>query len=367
MKFICNKQSICDAISNVSKAVSAKSAITALEGIKLKLSYNILELTGYDLEIGIRTSIEVKSEDTGECILGARLFSEIVRRMPADEICLNIDESMNVTISGSSTEFKICAMPADEYPDLPQIDMNSYIQLSQDALKSMINQTIYAVSVRDTKPVLTGELFDILDGSFNLVAIDGFRLAIRNEIISCPDNYHFVVPSKALNEVSRMLKDDGELLCKIFTNNKHIVFELNGYQVFARLLEGDFHNYKNSISPQYKTEVVVKTRELIDCLERCSLLISEKNKGHIKCRFEDNQIFVECKTGIGHINDEIEAEISGEPLTIGFNNKFALDALKATESDKIRIQMNGGNRPIKILPLKGTSFAFLIMPITLKN
>lgn len=367
MKFICDKKTLCEAISNVSKAVSVKSTIPALEGIKIKLSCNILEITGYDLEIGIKTEIEVKSDDVGECILNSRLFSEITRRMPAEEICFDIDENLNVTISGNATEFKISAMSADEYPDLPQVDINKYIEINQDVLKSMINQTIYAVSVKDTKPVLTGELFDIVDGSFNLVAIDGFRLAVRNENINCSDNYHFVVPSKALSEISRMLKEDGELLCRIFTNNKHIIFELNGYQVFARLLEGDFHNYKNSISSEFKTEVIVKTKELIECLERCSLLISEKNKSHIKCKFEDGQVYAECKTAIGHINDEIDVDINGESVVIGFNNKFALDALKATESDKIRLQMNGSNRPIKVLPLQGESFTFLLMPVTLKS
>ena len=231
----------------------------------------------------------------------------------------------------------------------------------------MINQTNYATSLNDAKPILTGELFDIENSGINMVAIDGFRLAIRYEKINCADKHYFVVPSKALLEASRILKEDAENDCEIFVNSKHILFDINGYRIFTRLLEGEFHNYKNSVPKEFKTEVIVKTSDIVHCLERCSLLLNEKNKAPVKCTFGNGEIKINCKTGIGRLDDSIEAEINGESVLIGFNNKYLLDALKAADTDKVRIQMTGANRAVKIVPFQGDSFTFIVMPVQIKG
>lgn len=367
MKFVCNKNEISEAIGNVSKAVSSKSPIPALEGIKLKLNGNLLELTGYDLEIGIRTQISVKSEDNAEYVINARLFNEIIRKMPCDEICIEINENMNASIVCGLVQYNISAMSAEEYPELPSFDREKSMELPQSMLRNMINQTIYAVSTSDNKPILTGELFDIdEEGNFSMVALDGFRLAVRNEKIECSSRHSFVVPSKALAETARLLKDD-DSRCQLYTNGKHIIFDISGYLVFSRLLDGEFHNYKLSIPSDFSTEIIIKTRELAEALDRCTLLISEKNKSPIVCKFADGQLSLSCQTPIGRISDELEVEINGNPVTVGFNNRFAIEALRAADTDKIRLQMNGSNRPIKILPMMGDSFTYLLMPVTLRN
>lgn len=368
MKFICNKNEISEAIGNVSKAVSSKSPVPALEGIKLKLKENILELTGYDLELGIKTEIQVKSDDSGEFIINARLFNEIIKKMPADEISIEVNEKLNVSIICNFVQYSVSALPADEYPELPDISRDNSVTVSQGILKNMIDQTIYAVSSNDNKPILTGELFDIDgNGNFSMVALDGFRLAVRNEKIQCSEKYSFVVPSKALCEISRLLSDDEENCCSFCTNGKHIIFDISGYTVFSRLLDGEFHNYRSSIPSDFSTEVIIRTRELTDALDRCSLLISEKNKAPIKCIFSDGQLSISCQTPVGRINDELQADINGNAVTIGFNSRFAIEALKSADTDSIRLQMNGGNRPIKLLPMMGESFVYLLMPVTLRN
>lgn len=367
MKFTCKKEDITAAIYNVSKAVSPKSTITALEGIKLRLEESKLELTGYDLEIGITTFIECSSSDTGEIILNSRLFSEITRRMPSEIITYEVNENLNLKITGGNAEYKISAISAEEYPALPEIEMENPVKVSQSVLRSMINQTVYAVSTNDAKPIMTGELFDIENGIVNIVAIDGFRLAIRNEKIVYSDKKYFVVPSKALREASALLNEDEEKECNVYVNEKHVLFDINGYRIFTRLLEGEFHKYKNSIPAEFKTEVIVNTNDIIHSLERCALLLNEKNKAPVKCRFENGSISVECKTGIGRLDDSIEADIHGEGLTIGFNNKFLLDALRASDTDKVRIQMSGSNRAVKILPLEGEHFTFIVMPVQIRN
>jgi DNA polymerase-3 subunit beta len=368
MNFICNKTELSDAISNVSRAVSSKSTITVLEGIKVKLSPGELELTAYNLEMGIRTSIQAETQDSGEFVVSARLFSEFTRRMSGEMIAFNIDENLVVTISCSSTECSFSAMSADEYPELPKVDSARSFTVKQGVLKSMINQTSYAASMNESKPILTGELFDIEDGSFNMVAIDGFRLAIRNENIDCGEKYYFVVPKKALLEISTLIKDDSDdRICTVCTNDRHIIFEINNVFVISRLLEGNFHNYRLSIPSGYKTEVILNKRDFQTCLERCSLLIDDKNKSPIRCEISDGIMKISCKTGIGKINDVISADISGETVTIGFNNKLILEALRAAEGDKIRIRFNGANKVIELIPLDGESYIFLIMPIQLKN
>ena len=240
-------------------------------------------------------------------------------------------------------------------------------RVKQTLLRSMISQTSYAASLNESKPVLTGELFDIADGIFNLVAIDGFRLAIRSEKTDCTEAYHFVVPKKTLMELSTLVKDDDEKVCRIFTNDRHIIFEIDNIILISRLLEGAFHNYKLSIPDSFKTEVIISKRELTSCMERCSLLIDDKNKSPIRCEVGNGVMKISCKTGIGKINDAISADISGDTVTIGFNNRLMLEALKASEGDKVRIRFNGAMKVIEILPLEGESYIFLVMPIQLKN
>lgn len=366
MIFSCKKDDICTAIQNVSKAVAVKSTITALEGIRVKLSYTVLELTGYDMELGIRTTIDVESEDCGEFVVNARLFNEMTRKMSDETLKFEIDELLNIRISGAATEYFLSAMSAEEYPDLPVVQDDKQIHIRQTVLKSMINQTCHAVSVNENKPVMTGELFELTEGLLSVVASDGYRLALRREQIDCPDNHRFVVPARALSEVSRLLGDAEDAECAIFSNFKHIVFSIGECLIFSRLLEGEFHNYRASIPTEFRTEIQMKTRSFTESLERCALLINEKNKAPVRCVFGSGTLDLSCKTGLGSLSDSIPLDLTGDAVTIGLNNKFMLDALRASECDKVKIQLNGGNRVVKVVPMQGESFIFLVMPVDLK-
>jgi len=366
MNFICNKTALSEAITNVSRAVSQKSTITALEGIKVSVSPNRVELTGYNLELGIQTSIAANTDDTGEFVVNARLFSEFARRMAGDTVNCQVDENGAIRLSCSSTECSFSAISASEFPDLPVVDAEKCFTIKQKTLKSMINMTSYAASVKDSKPILTGELFDISDNVFNLVAIDGFRLAIRSEETDYSDTLSFVVPKKALQEISSLIKDEDND-CTISTNEKHIIFKIDDIIVISRLLDGQFHNYKTSIPASYKTEILMNKKDLMTSLDRCSLIIDEKNKAPVRFETENGIVKVSCKTSIGKINDIINADISGDAITIGFNNRLLLDALRAAEGDKIRLRFSGATRVIEILPPEGESYIFLVMPIQLRN
>ncbi len=367
MKFLCEQSELNEALNNVSRAVPQKSPISALTGIKISVNNNVLELTGYDLELGIRTKINIESEDCGECILDARLFCEIIRKMPSEKISVEIDDKLTATIISGNVKYNILAMSADEYPSMPDYDSGDSFELSQPLLKNMINQTIFAVAVTDNKPVLTGELFDISDYCFNLVAIDGFRLAVRTEKIETDNHYNFVVKAKALSEVSKLLKDDDNASVKIHVSRKHIGFEISGYMVISRLLEGEFHNYKGSIPNDHSTEVMINTKDIIRSLELCMLLINDKNKAPVKCNFGDGKVRISCTTGMGKFSDEIDIDLTGQKVVIGFNCRYLLDALKASESDKVRLQLKGGLSPMKILPVDGDAYTFLVLPVRLKE
>ncbi|MBQ8959707.1 MAG: DNA polymerase III subunit beta [Ruminococcus sp.] len=367
MRYICNKLELCEAISNVSRAVSPKSTIAALEGIKVSVRPGEIELTAYNLEMGIRTTVKADTQDQGEFVVSPKLFSELTRRMSGDQITFTVDDNLVITLTCDNTDCSFSAMSAEEYPDLPVVDSQRSFTVKQNILRSMINQTSYAASTNESKPVLTGELFDIEEGKFNLVAIDGFRLAIRSELTECSESYHFVVPKKALQEVSTLIKEDASKDCTICTNDRHIIFEINNVFVISRLLEGAFHNYKLSIPTSYKTEVIVSKKDLSNSLERCSLIIDEKNKSPIRCEIGGGLVKINCKTGIGRVNDTIPADTTGEAVTIGFNNRLMLDALRVAEGDKVKIRLNGAMKVIELLPLDGESYIFLVMPIQLKN
>ena len=367
MKFTCNKNDLGSAIAHVLKAVSPKSPVPVMEGICIQTQENQIILTGYNLEIGIRTSVPAECDAEVTFVLNAKLFSEMTRRMSGEEITLEIDDMFNASLVSENTKYQLSAMSAEEFPELPVVESMAKTTVSQQMLRSMIQESSFAASVKEDKPILTGELFESSEGTFYIVAMDRYRLALRQEQIQDMEDFHFVVPKKALNELINMMKDDAEQPCEFYTNGKHIVFSVNGFELFARLLEGQFHNFRASIPAESKTTVIVYKKDIMACAERCSLLIDDKNKAPMRCAFADGYLEISCKTAIGAVHDRIPADISGDSLTIGFSNKYLSEALRSCQCDKLRFQMSGSNKVIKITPVEDESFIYLIMPIQLKE
>ena len=366
LRFVCDKNELSEALMNVSKAVPASSPYSALEGIKFELSEGMLMMTGYDLELGIRTSISVKSADKGSFLGGARLFSEMVRKMPDGDITIELDENMMISIEGGATSYNMNALPADDYPELPGKESSDPINVPQSVLKSMIVQTKFAASQLDIKPILKGELFEIEDKTITVAAIDGYRLAVRKEPIGYEGNVKFIVPAKNLDEASKLLSDEDGENCSIFLAKKHIIFEIGNYLVSSRLLEGEFHPYKSAIPPSHSTETVMERTRLINALERCMLLVNEKNPSPVRCRFEDNKLSIKCRTSsVGKVYDEIETKVEGNPLEIGFKCRYFLEPLKAINDDKVKLQLGSSLQPMKIVPLEGEKYTYLVLPVRL--
>lgn len=365
-QFRCEKNSLSEAAANVSKAVSERSPHASLEGILLRLKENRLELTGYDLEIGIRTYLDVESNDAGQIVVNAKLFGELIRKMPEGTVLLKVEDNYQVEISGSRTEYHISSTPAEDYPELPLENMDQHLMMTQGMLRSMILESVFSVSQDDIKPVLKGELFELINGKLNLVALDGHRLAVRSEPVKSDTNMKFVVPAKTLQEIARMLKDEDTELCNIQISSKHAIFDFSGYLVYTRLLEGAFHPYRSAIPEHSGTEVVVDVKAMISCLERASLLINEKISSPIKCVFHDGKLNVSCSTMYGMVNEDVSADIAGPDVKIGFKCKYMLDALRAVHSDRVKFMLDGSLLPMKIVPVNGDSFVYLVLPVKLK-
>ena len=367
MKIVCNTIELSEACQNVQRAASTKTAIPAIEGILMIAKDGTLTLTGYDLEMGITTSIPAKIEEEGELVLNAHMFSETLRKLPDVNVSIDSDARHIATISCGEFESTLIGISAEEYPDLPSVSGGYPISVNQEILKDMIRKTIFSAAIKDSKIVHTGIKFEIEQNHIRLIAVDGVRLAIRNEnIVYEGENLSFVVPAKTLSEVTKLMTDeDAEV--NLGVGKRHIIFEVNGYNIISRLLDGEFLNYKAAIPSATKTVINVNTKSLIDSIDRTSLIITDKIKSPVKCIFGENLIRISSITSLGTANDKISASIDGESCTIGFNNKYMLDALKVCDTDEVRIMLNGAIAPILITPTEGDEFIFLILPVRLKN
>lgn len=365
IQFTCSRQQLVDAVSNVQRAVSSKSSVPALEGILLKAEESAVSLCGFDLELGMTTKIEAQVIEKGSVILGARLFSDIIRRMPGDVLKLTVGEKNVTVIESGASEFSIAGMDAEEYPELPSVSGEGEFTIPNDLLKGMIRQTLFAVADSDAKPIHTGTLFELSEGKLRLVSVDGYRLALREEILEAEEDMSFVVPGKTLSEVMKLLPDDEESV-SVQVGRRHILFTIGSYTVISRLLEGEFLDYRSAIPSACATEIKTNTREFISSVERVSLLITDRLKSPLRCVFGDEGIQLSCSTAMGRANDQLGASIEGEAVEMGFNNRYLLDALRNTEGDEVRIQLNGPLSPMKIMPPQGDSFLFLVLPVRLK-
>lgn len=367
MKLICEQDILSSAVTNVQRAVSAKTTLPALEGILIRAEEGKIKLCGYDLEIGITTEIEADIESEGAIVVNAKLFAEIVRRLPSGKITIETDEKYITYITMGEINYQIVGMYPGEFPELPGFDEIDNISIQSSLLKNMIRQTIFATSDDMSKMVYTGALFEFENKVFSIVAIDGIKMAVRKEAVDYGESSRFIVPKKALNEILKLGNDSEEEQIQIITGQRHAVFKINEYSVFTRLIEGSFIDYKSTIPSDIKTETCVVARDLISSVERMSLLTSEKIQSPIRLQFKNDEIRLSCSTTIGKATDVIKAPLMGEEIEIGFGNRHLLEALKNTDTDIIRIQIQNASTAMKITPAEGDSYLFLVVPMLLQR
>lgn len=366
MKFTCLRSELASAVSNVQRAVSSKASIPALEGILIKAYGSSLVLSGYDLEIGITTTMEASVNEEGEIVVSARLFSEIVRKLPEEIVCIETDDRLITYITSGQADYQIVGISSHEYPELPKFEQTDSIVVNAEILKNMIRQTIFAVSDNMAKPIYTGSLFEIENKIFRIVAVDGYRMAIREENIDCDSNNKFVVPGKTQSEILKLITDDKKDV-EITVGQRHIGFKIENYSIISRLIEGNFLDYKTTVPKTAQTELVINTRKITNSVDRMSLLTNEKIQSPVRMSITSDQIKLSCSTAVGKANDVLSVSVIGSDVEIGFNNKYLLDALRNSDTDEIKLVLNGPLAPMIVKPVNSDCFTFLVVPMRLSN
>ena len=367
LKFSCEKALLQLAVNTASRTVATKSSIPALEGLLLE-GTDVLTLSGYNMQTGIRTRLEADIREGGRIVLNSRLFGDIIRKMPDDVIVFSADEKFMVTLTCGDARFEILGLSADDYPEMPEVESDYSMTVQQGILKAMINQTSFAVSTNENRPIHTGSLFEVGIDGVTVVSVDGFRLALRREKIEQLEGgaFRFVCPGSALNEVEKICEDSEEAIT-VMLGKRHLLFETGSTQLICRKLEGDFLDYKNAIPRNNPIRLTVDSKTMLSSLDRVSVVISEKLKSPVRCIMGSGCITMSAKTGNGEATDVCPVEGDGQGLEIGFNNRYLMDALRFAPADQVVMELNTGISPCVMTPVDGgDSFLYMVLPVRLK-
>ena len=365
MKIICSKSNLVSGVNTVLKAVPGKTTMPILECILIDTTDNVIKLTANDMELGIETIIDGDVLDKGKIALEAKLFSEIVRKLPDSEVTIETDDNFQAKIRCEKAKFNIAGRPGDDFAYLPQIERTNPIALSQFSLKEIIRQTIFSIADNDSNKLMTGELFEINGSELKVVSLDGHRISIRK--IELKEEYtpiKVVVPGKTLGEVSKILSGGAEDLVCLFFTDRHIVFEFDKTTVVSRLIEGQYFRIEQMLSSDYETKISINKKELQSCIERASLLVKEGDKKPIIIQIGDGSLELKINSMIGSMNEDIDIHKEGKDLTIGFNPKFILDALRVIDDEEIDIYLVNPKAPCFIRDEK-QQYIYLILPVNI--
>ena len=363
MKLICSKSNLLHGVNIVSKAVPTRTTMAILECILIDASANEIKLTANDMELGIETKIEGEIAERGVIALDAKIFSEIVRKLPDSDVTIETDASFKTTITCEKAKFNIVGKSSDDFSYIPYIERNEPIVMSQFTLKEVIRQTIFSIADNDNNKLMTGELFEIEENDLKVVSLDGHRISIRN--IELKNNYSHkkgVVPGKTLQEVSKILPGSAEDEVSIFLTDNHIVFEFENTTVVSRLIEGEYFKIEQMLSSDYETKVKINKRELLDCIDRATLLVKEGDKKPIIMNITDGTMELKINSFIGSMNEDIDIAKEGKDILIGFNPKFFIDALRVIDEEEVTLYMVNPKAPCFIKDDEGT-FIYLILPV----
>lgn len=363
MKIVCSKSNLLNGVQIVSKAVPSKTTMSILECILIDTRDGIIKMTANDMELGIETIIDGDIQEKGMIALDAKLFLEIVRKLPDNDVSIETDPSYKTTIKCEKAEFNIIGKSGEDFSYLPDIERQECVMISQFAMKEIIRQTIFSIADNESNKLMSGELFEINNNVLKVVSLDGHRVSIRKIILK--NNYgnkKVVVPGKTLNEVSKILPGDADKDVNIFFTDRHIVFEFGHTVVVSRLIEGEFFNIDQMLSSDYETKVRINKRELISCIERATLLVKEGDKKPVIMNITEESMMLKINSTVGSMDEEIEITKEGKDLMIGFNPKFMIDALRVIDDEEIDLYMVNPKAPCFIRNAD-ESYIYLILPV----
>ena len=363
MKIICPQSELMKSISIVLKAVPSKTTMPILECILVDATTGTIHFTANDTELGIETVVNGTVEEKGMVALDAKIFSEIVRKLPSSDVTITSDENMNTLITCEKAKFRIAGKDGDDFSVLPIIEKNSSVQMSQFTLKETIRQTIFSIASNDTNKIMTGELFEITGDQLRVVSLDGHRISIRKvQMKESSQDTKVIVPGKTLQEVSKILSGETESLVTVTFAKNHIMFEFDDTTVVSRLIEGSYFRVDQMISGDYETKIRINKKEMLSCIDRSTLLVREDDKKPIILNITDGVMELKISSQIGSMNETIEVEKEGRDILIGFNPRFLIDALRVIDDETIDIYFMNSKAPCFIRD-SAQSYVYLVLPV----
>ena len=368
MRFTCEKSMLVTGLNITGRAVAQKSSLSVIEGILCRAGVGI-SLTGYNMETAITYQIEAEVTDPGECVLPARLFGDIIRRLPEGPVTVVVDDNYKVSIRSGYASFTISAENADDYPELPDVGTGRSIIIPQSALKNLISGTIFAVSENQGRPIHTGVKFEVEDDRISAIAVDGFRLARRTYHTEEPTGrtLSYVVPAQGLKEVEKILVD-GDDTVSFTMGQKHILYQIGSATLICRLLEGDFLDWRKVVPTNCPVKLTAHVCDLASSIERVGLIVSEKYKSPVRCVFGSQVLYLRTNTTIGAAEDQCSIAGDGKELEIGFNVRYLADALKAIPSEEVVLELTNGLSPIVLTPADDKyDYSYMVLPVRIKN
>ena len=368
MRFTCEKSMLVQGLNIASRTVAQKSSLSVIEGILCRAGHGI-SLTGYNMETAITFDIPAEVADPGQCILPAKLFGDIIRRLPEGPVTVVVSDDYKVSIRAGYASFTISAETAEDYPELPDVNSGRPIRIPQNKLKELISGTLFAVSENQGRPIHTGVKFEVTDTSITAIAVDGFRLARRtwHPEEGTARELSFVVPAAGLKEVEKIVSDV-EDMASFTLGTKHILFQIGNATLVCRLLEGEFLDWRRVVPTNCPVKLVAHVSDLASSVERVGLIVSEKYKSPVRCVFSHNELLMRTNTTIGAAEDRCSIAGDGKELEIGFNVRYLADALKVVPSEEVTLELTNGLSPIVLTPVEDKyDFSYMVLPVRIKN
>ena len=363
MHIICDKSKLIEGMNIVMKAIPGKTTMMILECVVIEVKDNQIKLIANDLQLGIETLIDGEIKQEGSVAVGAKVFFEIIRKLPSDNVSITVDEDYHMNISCGKAKFNIMAKATDEFPYLPNIVKDKNVNISQFTLKDIIRQTVFSISDNENAKVMTGELFEIHDSELKVVSLDGHRISIRKvKLNQSYDDVSVIIPGKTLIEISKIINGGMDDDVSIFFTDKHVLFEFEDTIVLSRLIEGEYYKIDKMLSTDYETKVTVNKREMLECIDRSTLLLKESDKKPVIIDVQDDYMKFAMNSAIGSMDEDIDASKEGKDILIGFNPRFLMDALRVIDEDEITMYMINPKAPCFIRDQEET-YISLILPV----
>jgi len=370
MNFKCRKDDLIIGLNNVSRTVSTRTTMPILEGVLIETYENNIKLTTNDLEIGSEYIIPANIEASGSTVVDLKTFNEIIRKIESEEISFEIENQIFI-IKSTSGIFKLSTMNPDEFTRLPVFNVDKEITISEKMFKDMVKKTVFATSNDQNRPVYTGALLEVYDGVVNMVALDGFRMAVRKEYLDRANDFKAIIPAKVLTEITKTLSDEEENMMKIGLNKNQALFRMGPCTVISRIIEGDFLNYTKTIPTDIETTVRIGKKNLLEALERVAIFskeVSEKDKKiPVRINMSLDLFQISCVSITGDAKEKVNAVVTGKDLEIGFNPRYLMEALKVVEDDEIELEFSSPVLPVLIRPITGSGYVYMVLPLKLKD